>query len=221
MKIILASRIIPLKNTNMLIDNIKKYTQKYESMVFVSNNPDDETENEELSKMFFESFENAGLIFKNKFVLESKNKELAEEKLKNADLIVLCGGNVPRQNAFFWEIGMKKFLTETKALIIGVSAGAMNLCEKAFCLPESEAELSEHKWFDGLGFFNKVLVPHFNGKTTRPFNGINIDDYTFKKSYEYELLGFPNESYILLDGEKVEYFGKFYTIKDREISDFV
>jgi hypothetical protein len=64
-------------------------------------------------------------------------------------------------------------------------------------------------------------VPHFNGKTTRPFNGINIDDYTFKKSYEYELLGFPNESYILLAENKTEYFGDFYKIKDYKILDFV
>ncbi|MCL2101520.1 MAG: Type 1 glutamine amidotransferase-like domain-containing protein [Fibromonadales bacterium] len=222
MAIILASRLklIPQDDINKILANIKKYTPKYESIVFVANNPDDERENNEFSKMFFESFEAAGLMFKNKTILDNKNKEQASALIENADLIILCGGNVPKQNEFFWQTGIKKSLASTKALIIGISAGAMNLCEKAFCLPESRAELSEHRWFDGLGFFSKVLVPHFNGVTTRPYNGINIDEYTFQKSYEYELLGFPNDSYILLDKEGTHYFGDFYAIKDGKITIF-
>jgi len=211
-------QIIPLEDTNMILTNIKKYTPKYESVAFVANNPADERENDDFSNMYFESLEKTGLVFKNKTVLDDRNREQSGEIIENADLIILCGGNIPKQNEFFWQIGMKKFLTATKGLIIGISAGAMNLCEKTFCLPESRDELNTHLWFDGLGFFDRVIVPHFNGVTTRPFNGINVDEYTFHKSYEYELLCFPNESYILLDEKGVHYFGDFYMIKNSKIS---
>ena len=69
----------------------------------------------------------------------------------------MCGGHLPTQNTFFNNIKLRDKIKKVHALIIGGSAGAMNLAENVYCIPELEGE---------------ALDPNFNGEAYILKNGI-------------------------------------------------
>ena len=114
-------------------------------------------------KLACNSFEMT-LPFKNYDFLCPSAKDRAEELIKKADFIFLCGGHLPTQNKFFNDIGLKELLKNTNALIVGGSAGSMNCADIVYCPPELEEEVLDenfNRYLKGLGLTNINILPHF------------------------------------------------------------
>lgn len=212
---------VPLKNINKIVSNIKKYVKKFDKVVYVANNPNSYEENDERKNTTFESLDKSGFVFKEKILLDGRNSEKAKQILQNANLVILCGGKCLCQLNFFNQINLKEILKNFDGLVIGISAGTMNLCKTVANFPEEECDLPEPRWLEGLGFYDKIVIPHFDGENLKYQIECEIDlvkDWILPMSFKEPFIGIPNDSYILIDGNKIKFYGNMYLIDAGKVS---
>lgn len=212
---------IALKNENEILANIKTFLKARNRIVYVANFQNDFEENDFRSSIIFESFKKAGIDFKEKFVLDARNKDKAKEIVGDANLIILSGGKCTSQLEFFEEINLKSMLEKFNGVVIGISAGTMNLCETVANFPEDVSDISSPRWLSGLGFVNEIIIPHFDGETKT--YQIECGDFDVVKKYiipmskNKNFLALPNGSYLLFENGKQKIFGVAYRIINKKI----
>lgn len=209
---------IPCKinNINSIIEQLKEDIKKYENFVFIASNPSNYEKTDISSKVVFNSFELSGLAFKHFFVIDDRTSNIGEI-IKDADLIFLSGGHVPTQNEFFNKIDLRSKLKKSKAVIIGQSAGSMNLAKKVYNYPEMLSEINDPKFLNGLAMTNISIVPHFDKEKGNVQVEPDIDlmnNYLIKDSYKIPLYCVENGSHIRINQSKIEFYGNIYLIKD-------
>ena len=206
-------------NQNKILDNIKKYVKKYDNLLYVASDEYDSETTDLYANIAFESFDKT-LPFKNYNILDFRTENIADELIKNADLIFLCGGHVPTQNKFFNNINLREKIRNTNALIIGGSAGAMNMADIVYSVPELEGESIDPNFktdLKGLGLTNINIFPHFDELTEEILDGKKlIDEIVVPESFKHPVYAINNGSYILID-DKNYLYGEAYLIKDGKI----
>lgn len=216
---------IVLEDTNQIKTNIDKYAKNKKRLVYVANNPDNFEENDIRITPVFKSFEMTwgGEFFQEKFLIDHRNSAYAKQIIKDADLVILSGGKCLCQMKFFKEIKLKKLLKNFDGLVIGISAGTMNLCNLVANFPEELNDLDEPRWIKGLGFCDDIVIPHFDGETKSyqiPCEEVDVvNDYVLPASYKKDFIGIPNGSYLLIDnlGHK-NFYGAIYKISKGIVS---
>ena len=101
-----------------------------------------------------------GISFSNYLVLDNRTKDRASDFVRNADIIFLSGGDTFSEMTFFKEINLSELLNDYDGIIIGQSAGSINLAKSVFNSPENGDD-SEPVYFDGLGLSDINIEPHF------------------------------------------------------------
>lgn len=149
--------------------------------------------------------------------MDDRNKKVAEDIMKRSDVAFLAGGDTKTQLKFFDDINFRKILARYDGLVVGASAGAMNLCKLVACFPDDLNRINYDKLLTkGLGFYDKVLIPHFDGENLiYKRNDEDALDHLLELSERRELLAFDNDAFILVDGDMARFFGNFYVIKNR------
>ncbi len=218
---------IPIEDTNGMLTNIKNSLKKTTRFVSVANNPISFEENDERARQLFESITlTFGKDkFQEKILLDNRNMDKAESILKDADFIFLQGGKCLQQMEFFRSINLKAILSNFDGVVVGGSAGAMNLCDTIANFPEELVDLDEPRWFQGLGFYDQIIIPHFDGETLTyqiPCDEVDvINDYILPMSDGKKFLGLTNESYIMIDNHNnVKFYGDIYIISDGKVDKY-
>ncbi len=210
-----------IDKSNTFRDNLTKSLKKCDNFLFICNNPKYHESHLKSANMIFEALKEAGLPFKNCDVLDGENYNQAESLVKNADLIFLAGGKLKCQLKFFKKIGLKELLLESNAVVLGVSAGAMNLGEIGYNYPENRREvIFNKKYLSGLGFYDFVIIPHFveeSGNLYCPKNVNLLKKYYLPDSQNQTFYALPNGSYILVDDKECRLYGEVYKIEKGEV----
>lgn len=202
---------------NNILSNIRKNLKRTDRLVVVANDPNDVDDNDDKLATVRESFRLAGSNFKEAVMLDARNGKAASEVISRADVVILTGGKCVCQGEFFGEIGLKEILKGYDGVLIGVSAGTMNLCELIANFPEERADLDDPRWLNGMGFVNEMIIPHYDGQTDSyqfPCEDFDIArDYILPMSNGREFIGLPNGSYIMIDADgQKSYYGDVYKI---------
>ncbi|MCL2851083.1 MAG: Type 1 glutamine amidotransferase-like domain-containing protein [Firmicutes bacterium] len=227
--------------SNQFLDNVKTFTPNLNLVIYIANNPNDHTITDERGNLVFQSLKLSGLDFKKQQIIDNRNLDNAKNLILNADLILLAGGKLQCQLDSFTQLNLKELLktrqnSNKPCLVIGGSAGAMNLCEFAFNFPESKKDLSKTTntttpapdavLLNGLGFHNEIIIPHFDYKT-KTYGDPNdqelaeldlVNNHFIPQSHKHELLAFNDDGYILIRNHKPKYFGTFSKIKHGIVS---
>ena len=206
-------------NTNGIVNQIKEYLKEKNTILFISADSKDIEKVSLYSQLLFEGLRLSGIEFKDYLVLSDETKNNAKEYIEKADLIFLSGGDTYIQHQFFTEIKLKDLLVNFNGLIIGQSAGAINMANSVFNSPEDQ-EQSEPIFFDGLGLTNINIEPHFK------YNDTNFDDNEkyqrnaiIKESYNRQIYGQCNGSHIIIDDNNVAtVYGDTYLIENGNIT---
>jgi hypothetical protein len=195
---------VAIPDANLFLTNLRKYTRKLDCVVMVANNPADFGTTDYYADLLFQSLELSGLDFKKREVFDNRNKDNAEELFANANLIFLAGGKVDVQNEFFKDVNIGKLLQTTEALIVGGSAGAMNLGETVLCFPN---------FIKGIGLWDKIIVPHFDG-VNKIYQRDGVDEYAnlMNLTVDRELIGIDENSFLLFIDQTVRPFGNVYRL---------
>ena len=212
----------PLGDDNGILTEIFARVKNRGRAVYVTNDPFDTEHNDISAPPVFEGLSLSGLSFKENIILDCRNESDAKSIISGADLVILSGGKILCQREFFGRIKLDKILEEYSGLVIGISAGTMNLCKTVANFPEERSDLGQPLWVEGLGFFDGIIIPHFDGETKSyqlPCDEIDvIGDYVLPLSKGKTFIGLPNLSYILIDdGGKATARGTMYTISDGKV----
>ena len=202
-------------NENGILDNFKKYIKKYDNFLFVASQTEDENKTGIYANIIFKSFEMT-LPFKNYRVLDHRTKDQAQDLIKNADFIYLCGGHVPSQLALFEQLNLRELIKNTNAVICGGSAGSMDSADIVYCPPELDGEAKDKnfkRYRQGLGITNINIYPHWNPDLIDQefLDGQNIfKDIMLEDSKTKPFVAFDDGTYILEIDGKAKLFGKAY-----------
>ena len=208
-----------LDNSNGIVDQIKNSLNGNNTLLFIASSPDDKEKIELYTKLLFEGLKLSGISFNEYLVLDSSTVNNAQEYIDKANMIFLSGGDTYIQNEFFKRINLREKLEKFNGLIIGQSAGAINMADDVFNSPE-EMENSEPVFFKGLGLTSINIEPHFM-----------LDDSNFDESEKYQrnailsesnnrkIYGQCNGSHILIDNDgTATIYGETYLISNGKIS---
>jgi len=208
-----------LNNVNNFVDNVKKYLTNNKKMVFIASVPSAYEINDHFAQLTFDGFKLSKIEFNEYHILDNRNKQDIQDILKNASLVFLAGGFTVGQMQFFEEIDLRTMLKDLDAVIIGQSAGAINLATNVYCAPEDVEEFNRPRIWKGLGLTEINIEPHFL-KDEANFNQNDklIRKELLKDSLERPIYAICDGSYIFDDGNKQIIYGESYFIKDGIIS---
>lgn len=120
-------------------------------------------------KKIYKDFGCTPVYLKKKNILN--NPDIVETKIKEADIIYICGGDTIKLINDVKEYGIDKLLfsaMERGAVLAGVSAGAILLSHDGFSDAKIlRGEADKHEFIDGLGFIDISFCPHYNSNPVK------------------------------------------------------
>ncbi len=157
---------------------------------------------------FLNMFENVGIHFEEAYVVDGRmNAEQAQKKVAEADMIWLSGGDTPTQFGYFQKYGLDRALREHDGVMIGMSAGTINMAKTAICT--SSCGHYKQEIYSGLGCVDISVEPHFVRD--------NVSEELLALSEEYTIYGLCDDGLIVCSGEKVEFYGEVYRISHETV----
>jgi dipeptidase E len=137
--------------------------------------------------------------------------------VRQADLIVLAGGHVPTQNAFFQRIRLRELLKTYDGVVLGISAGSMNMADVVYAQPEEPGESvpSFQRFAQGLGLVNVSILPHYQKARHYMLDGKRLyEDITFADSMGHTFFALPDGSYFFQDEDGLLLCGRAFRIQN-------
>ena len=211
-----ADRAI-LSNDNEFIDRIRAVLPPYPRALFIAADPDNREDTCRFGADTVAAFSEAGMPFQSYHILAGYNADSAELLIQNSDMILLSGGHVPTQNAFFQEIGLRQLLEHFDGVVVGISAGSMNCADYVYVQPEEEGESSPDfpRWAKGLGLTCVNILPHYQKVKDNILDGLRLfEDITYADSMGNTFFALPDGSYFYQDDEGLLLCGEGYRLHD-------
>ena len=137
---------------------------------------------------------------------ERINAEDAKKSILNADVVYLLGGDPFSQLNYIRDNKLDDTLKKYDGIILGTSAGAMNMSKYAYC--SKDENYSNSFFYHALGIVNITIDPHFEIENIEQVKEATI----FSK--KHMIVGVPNSSAVRLENDKIEYIGKCYIFED-------
>ena len=201
---------------NEFVANLQRHVAPGGRFLVIAAWPDEHDRNDDIARSFAGCFAWHGMGFTQVDVLDSRNAECAAELVAISDVILLSGGHVPTENAFFKEIGLRALLADYPGVIMGVSAGSMNAADTVYVQPEEAGEaIDPHfvRWTQGLGLTDKNILPHYNQVRDNILDGLRLfEDVTYPDSAGHPLYVLMDGSYILEHNGKSTLYGESYLL---------
>ena len=187
---------------------LRKNLPRRESLVFISAWPEDHARNDDDSDGMHAMFAEHGMAFAEHRVIDRRTSaEDAVKTVRAADCIFLMGGDVTQQMALIRDLGLVSELLSSRAVILGVSAGSMNMGRYV-------AEIWESKTLqEGLGLTDITVKGHYT------------EDAWFlpvlkELSMTRPVAAMEDESAIFINADAVWKIGNIHWIDKGEIRDW-
>ncbi len=183
----------------------QKFIRKREKFVFVASEFEKAYEiTDRYYKWFLNMFDEAEIYFGQAKVIDGRmTKTEARKMIEEADVVWLAGGDTITQFHYFQEYNLDKVIKEHEGIVIGMSAGAINLSKNAIC-----TEICGHDKFEiyeGLGCVDISVEPHFDIQ--------DVSNELLELSTDYEIYGLCDEGVIVYKDGIYEFYGEVYKIE--------
>ncbi|MBR1585494.1 MAG: dipeptidase E [Clostridia bacterium] len=151
-------------------------------------------------------------------ILDGRNAASAGALIASAGLIILAGGHVPTQNAFFHQVGLAAHIAAYDGVLMGISAGSMNSARVVYAQPEMPGEAIDpgyRRFLPGLGVTDAMLLPHYQLVKDDRVDGLRLfEEITFPDSMGRRFYVLPDGSYLLGQDGKETLLGEAYRIEN-------
>ena len=204
-------------NCNHFVERICAFLPENPRCLYICSSPDRPDLNCRFGADIFMAFAHAGVHFSAYHVLDAHNADLVAQLVAESDLIVLAGGHVPTQNAFFQKIKLRQCLQDYSGVVMGISAGSMNCADMVYSQPEEPGESAPEfaRFLPGLGLTRVQILPHYQKVKNYTLDGLRLfEDITYADSMGNTFYALPDFSYIVDDGEGAMLFGEGYRLRN-------
>ena len=206
-----------LSDRNEFIDRIRAVLPENPNVVFVASDPDDHSATCNFAAITTAAFAQVGIDFASYQVLDGTSAHRAYQMVSHSDFVILSGGHVPTQNAFFRKIRLRHILKHFQGTVMGISAGSMNLADIVYVQPEEPGESvpAFQRFAPGLGLTCVNILPHYQKVKDNILDGKRLfEDITYTDSMGHEFFALPDNSYFFQDENGLLLCGEGYRLKD-------
>lgn len=207
-----------LSPANGMLDRLRSDLPENPGCLFICSDPRRRDLTARFGADAFSAFAEAGIAFSTYAVLDGRNADAARELIGSSDLIILAGGHVPTQNAFFRQIGLSGLLRDYPGVILGISAGSMNAARWVYAQPEDPGETLDpdyRRFLPGLGLTELNICPHYQKVKHHIIDGQRLfEDVTYHDSIGHTFYALPDNSYFYITDDKTLLLGEAYRIRN-------
>lgn len=204
---------------NGFVEKLAARWQGSARCLIVAASPDEHGGNDQMAAFFAEVLERSSFLCA---CMDLWDDRTDDRDLGTYDVILLGGGHVPTQNAFFHRIGLKEKLANFNGIVIGISAGTMNAAGQVYAQPELPGEAANPnyvRWLPGLGLTELNILPHYQMVRDNWLDGQRLyEDITYPDSVGHRFLALPDGSYVLVEKGRATLYGEGYLIADGELA---
>ena len=159
---------------------------------------------------FLNMFQENGISFDEAYVVDGRMTVAeAQKALTEADVVWLSGGDTPVEFAYLKKYGLDTILKQHEGVVIGMSAGSINMAKNAICT--LSCGHSKQEVYEGLGFVDFSVEPHFVRE--------KLSEELLELSKKYLIYGLCDNSIIVSKDGKVSVYGEVYYIKDGQMTE--
>ncbi len=154
-------------------------------------------------RFFLNMFEEIGILFEETYVIDGRMRaDEAQRLVAEADVIWLSGGDTPTQFCYFQKYGLDTAFKQHDGIIIGMSAGSINMAKTSICTLSCGHYKQEI--YDGLACVDISVEPHFIRN--------NVSNELLDLSKKYTIYGLCDDSFIVCSGKTIEFYGEIYKL---------
>jgi cyanophycinase-like exopeptidase len=193
--------------TEEIAMRLKKELTIRKRIVFISACPEDYQQNDEDSAGMHGMFEEYGIGFERFCVIDNRTAAAdAQKRAREADCFFLMGGGIcAEQMQLMRGKGINDIVRDGPAMVLGVSAGSMNMGRTTVDIWESLIP------YEGLGFADITMIGHFSYEDTERLRLMKA------VSMDRPVCAMEDESAIFIKNGKVEIIGIIHRIEKGEI----
>lgn len=212
---------IPTKinNDNGIVDQLKENLKDNRGIVFFASSKSEYSKTDNYANILFESLKLSGISFYNYYIIDDRFKGSIKNIIDKCDMVFIAGGDTLEEMKFFNDIELKDLLKGYNGVIMGISAGAINLAYDVYNSPESKGDLEKESKWNGLCLTYINIEPHFvySDENFTPNEKLQREE-VLKESYNRVLYGLLDGSHITdIDG-RVNFYGTCYKISNGKIT---
>lgn len=207
-----------LNPANGMVDELRRFWANYSKCLLISAFPDEYELNDRMRNDFEDIVKDTGLSVSCMDICDLRNGKERASALHEYDFVILGGGHVPTENAFFESISLAERFKDYRGIVMGISAGTMNCARIVYAQPEMPGEAtapSYERFIPGLGLTEYNILPHYNAVKNDVIDGLRlIEDITFADSMGHTFYAIIDGSYLLQTEDRAEIRGEAYRISD-------
>lgn len=212
-----APRVI-LNPANGFVERLQNALPQWPRVLFVASNPEDHDSVCHFGNEMARAFREFGFPMGSFFTLDGSNADEAPFLVACSDLIILMGGHVPTQNAFFQEIQLRELLQDYEGCVMGISAGSMNCADVVYAQPEEPGESIDpeyQRFIPGLGLTDVNILPHYQQVRDNILDDRRLyEDITYEDSMEHVFFVLPDGAYYYQDESEAIFCGEVYRLEN-------
>jgi len=181
------------------------------SLVMISSNPSFYEDDGATERSWLDQ---AGIMFDEYHLINYRvQKEEAQRLIQNASVIFLLGGNTLTQNGFLMEYELSDAIKKSRAVVMGASAGAINMSAKWLCSKNLGYKVEKSSVYDGIGLDDFSVLSHFDLE-----NNIELVQSELSPlSEEMNIYASNKDCAVRIKGEKIDIFGSVYLVSRSKI----
>lgn len=206
-----------LNPANEFVDRLKAVLPHRPKTLFIASDP----ANHDMTMAFIhatkDAFGRAGVPLGRCTALDWRNARWAYRLVAESQFIILVGGHVPTQNAFFQKIHLRRLMKKFDGVVMGISAGSMNSAGTVYAQPEETGESSPEfpRFLHGLELADINILPHYQQVKDYLLDGKRLyEDITYADSMGHTFYVFPDGTYYYQDDEEQVILGEAWRLSD-------
>lgn len=190
---------------------LKKDIKNNDTIVFIATTFDDYEKNDLYYNNLIKHFKNIDITFNKAYLIDNRvAKDLAKDYILKSNIIFLMGGDAKKQIDSVKEYDLFEILKSKEGIILGVSAGSMNQSSRVVYKNDYNNYVIED--YEGLGYIDINIYPHLD------FNNIDYLKEVFEVSNYTKTVALPNDSFIRIENNNIDFVGEYYTIQNSKIT---
>ena len=190
---------------------LKKDIKNNDTITFIATTFDNYEKNDLYYNNLIKHFKNIDITFNKAYLIDNRvEKDLAKDYILKSNIVFLMGGDTKKQIDSIKEYDLFETLKSKEGIILGVSAGSMNQSSRVVYKNDYNNYVIED--YEGLGYIDINIYPHLD------FNNINYLKEVFEVSNYTKTVMLPNDSFIRIENNNIEFVGEYYTIQNSKIT---
>lgn len=190
---------------------LKKDIKNNDTITFIATTFDNYEKNDLYYNNLIKHFKNIDITFNKAYLIDNRvEKDLAKDYILKSNIIFLMGGDTKKQMDLVKEYDLFEILKSKEGIILGVSAGSMNQSSRVVYKNDYNNYVIED--YEGLGYIDINIYPHLD------FNNIDYLKEVFEVSNYIKTVALPNDSFIRIENNNIDFVGEYYTIQNSKIT---